>query len=672
MSTDFQKLNIILAARDREFTRAMERNTRRVERFANKSNRHLSRVSSKFALLGSAAKRLLPALAAGAVVAQVKRIVGSLDDIGKTADKIGLTTDALQELRAAAESAGVAQGSLDSSLERFSKRIGEAVLGTGAAKKALEEMGLEARELANMGLDTALGVVADRMAAISDPTERAARAAALFGREGVAMVNLLREGSAGMEKMRAEARELGIVIDEDLIRKAEAAQTKLDLMSRVISAQLSSALINLAPLLVSAASGIASVASAVNSFLAVDYYMPELMDADQLREYAAEMSSVQREVTTLTRAQAAYNANVEKFGEGSAKAASWLKTVEAAQADLTAAIKEQKIEEAAYQSSLGTIGEMAAARDAARDRAKFAEMGAEAAERERISREKWAYVDRIQNSAARGGKPVTDEELEGILNLADQFEAAEIAASKILNPVKAVGTATAGAATEAERFAVVIAKIADLSGGASVGTYAEVMDQVRDLFTAGKIDGDLYADMVGDIENKFKDTADAARALENAAGDALLSIIDRSTSAGDAVANLIGQLASMAANAAITGLFKNSGIFDSIAPIFSPEDSFDGGGSTGNGPRSGGLDGKGGFMAMMHPQESVIDHTRGQSAPGGGGGSMNINVNVSGARGNSEITEMVQAGVQQGLSDYDRTMLPRRVAAINNDPRRIS
>ena len=37
---------------------------------------------------------------------------------------------------------------------------------------------------------------------------------------------------------------------------------------------------------------------------------------------------------------------------------------------------------------------------------------------------------------------------------------------------------------------------------------------------------------------------------------------------------------------------------------------FEGGGYTGNRPRTGGLDGKGGFMAMLHPQETVIDHTR--------------------------------------------------------------
>ena len=41
--------------------------------------------------------------------------------------------------------------------------------------------------------------------------------------------------------------------------------------------------------------------------------------------------------------------------------------------------------------------------------------------------------------------------------------------------------------------------------------------------------------------------------------------------------------------------------------------SYAGGGYTGKGSRTGGLDGQGGFMAMMHPQETVIDHTRGSA-----------------------------------------------------------
>lgn len=43
--------------------------------------------------------------------------------------------------------------------------------------------------------------------------------------------------------------------------------------------------------------------------------------------------------------------------------------------------------------------------------------------------------------------------------------------------------------------------------------------------------------------------------------------------------------------------------------------SFDGGGYTGGGARSGGIDGKGGFLSILHPQETVVDHTKGGAAP---------------------------------------------------------
>ena len=36
--------------------------------------------------------------------------------------------------------------------------------------------------------------------------------------------------------------------------------------------------------------------------------------------------------------------------------------------------------------------------------------------------------------------------------------------------------------------------------------------------------------------------------------------------------------------------------------------AYAGGGYTGDAPRSGGVDGKGGFPAILHPQETVVDH----------------------------------------------------------------
>jgi hypothetical protein len=65
------------------------------------------------------------------------------------------------------------------------------------------------------------------------------------------------------------------------------------------------------------------------------------------------------------------------------------------------------------------------------------------------------------------------------------------------------------------------------------------------------------------------------------------------------------------------------GIGGGLGSFLSSVFSFEGGGSTGNGPRSGGLDGKGGFLAMVHPKEQINDLTQGN----GGGGTTVIHIN---------------------------------------------
>jgi len=85
--------------------------------------------------------------------------------------------------------------------------------------------------------------------------------------------------------------------------------------------------------------------------------------------------------------------------------------------------------------------------------------------------------------------------------------------------------------------------------------------------------------------------------------------------------DLIGEVGAglfSAAVPAFTGSGANSPMFGNVGP------SLEGGGFTGSGARSGGTDGRGGFPATLHPNETVIDHTKGQ----GKGASNNIVVNV--------------------------------------------
>ena len=60
---------------------------------------------------------------------------------------------------------------------------------------------------------------------------------------------------------------------------------------------------------------------------------------------------------------------------------------------------------------------------------------------------------------------------------------------------------------------------------------------------------------------------------------------------------------------------------------------YEGGGYTGMGVRAGGIDGRGGFPAILHPNETVIDHTKGQ----GVGATVNFNITTVDAAGFDEL-----------------------------------
>ncbi len=78
--------------------------------------------------------------------------------------------------------------------------------------------------------------------------------------------------------------------------------------------------------------------------------------------------------------------------------------------------------------------------------------------------------------------------------------------------------------------------------------------------------------------------------------------------------------------------------------------AFDGGGFTGSGSRSGGIDGKGGFMAMLHPNETVLDHTRGQAANSNRPISVQTNIiNNAGVEVVERTSEDGQGGIRQEI-----------------------
>jgi len=80
--------------------------------------------------------------------------------------------------------------------------------------------------------------------------------------------------------------------------------------------------------------------------------------------------------------------------------------------------------------------------------------------------------------------------------------------------------------------------------------------------------------------------------------------------------------------------------------------SANGGGFTGTGARVGGVDGIGGFPAILHPNETIIDHTKGQTM-----GNVVVNVDASGTstKGDSQkLGNMIGVAVRSILIEESR------------------
>ena len=149
-------------------------------------------------------------------------------------------------------------------------------------------------------------------------------------------------------------------------------------------------------------------------------------------------------------------------------------------------------------------------------------------------------------------------------------------------------------------------------------------------------------------------TEQIANSISGSFESAFMSMVDGTQSAKEAFRSLsrdiIGELYRVFIVKRITGFIGDfvsdpamfgggSGPIGSVRPNAR---SFNGGGYTGNGARAGGLDGRGGFMAMIHPRETVVDHTKGQ----GQGVTIVQNNNFGDGVSRSEVQQMIPAIVQ--------------------------
>ena len=536
----------------------------------DKTSKALSSASAGVRKVGgavlSAKTAIVGLVGAAGFGALIKSGLAAGDSLAKTADKIGVTTEALAGMRHAAELTGVSTQTMDMALQRFTRRASEAAIGTGEAQGALKELGINAEDLVKLPLDKQMEVVADAMGGLSTQSDRVRIAMKLFDSEGVALVNTLGGGSAALREMIAEAELLGLALSRTDTAQIEAANDAFTRAKGVITGLFNQISLNLAPILKVLADGFTNSAIEANKLGNVGERV-----ADSI-------------ISSFAYAKAglhAFNIVLKKMELGFVKIGMYV-------ALSLMPIMQGFID--IYNSVAGLIGKTEITTNPLAD----------------FANESKSSLQQLR------------AELQGLNDLSPD----EMAANMIeyFRQIREHSRATAEevAANKTQQVGTEKTKSAELAE----------FEAKTGVEKTKHITGQLATQLQGAAKNSKK-----MFALQKAAGiaNALISTYQgaaKSMSAYPFPINIGMAAASVAAGMAQVSAIRSQ--------------SFDGGGFTGIGSRSGGVDGKGGFNAILHPNETVIDHTKG----GGQGVVVNQTINVT-------------TGVQQTVRAEIQNLLPQ-------------
>lgn len=156
--------------------------------------------------------------------------------------------------------------------------------------------------------------------------------------------------------------------------------------------------------------------------------------------------------------------------------------------------------------------------------------------------------------------------------------------------------------------------------------FDEAVDGIADAFAGAIVAGESLREGLAQV---FKQIA--SDILQSGIREALGSVFDAKGGGTSLLGNIFG------------GIFKGGPKLP----------SFDGGGFTGYGPRSGGIDGIGGIPAIVHPNETIVDHSKGQRM---GSQSIALTIDLRGTTGDAALDQKIAQAGQKILQQVPSVM----------------
>ena len=649
---------------------------------------------------------LAAAIIGAGFTAAIKGAIDDLDKLNEASERLGVSVEDLSALNFAGKMNGLEFEDMTAALTKLSVKMQEAAAGGKESGALFADMGIKVTDASGKlkTADAVFAEMADKFSEFEDGAAKTALAVDAFGKSGAKLVPVLNGGAAGLKAMREEAASLGGIIDGKLAKQAADFNDNMDKLSvlsgsvaKSIAGELLPSLNKLATEFLAAKSAgmgfwesligiglsnpgksageqiksltedIDKLTASRNAAMAANRQDGGSIDTGDMEAEIGRLTRRREYFKALQRAEALDGADGNYGNEGRGRSSGGGKqaitrtpTGESKGKGKAAAkeIAEATAEATAYGKAMESLAKLTGDADAAQldltksqktlydlmTSAEWANMP-DAWKQTAVAQFETAQAaENAADSTKRLNDMLSDTESAGIEKARDDMLLLVSALEKgIVTERQYVEAASARLKlndNDNDKAKDSIKDLEEFTNSAARNMQSSLADFIFDPFADG-VDG--MAARFGQMLQRMAAEAAAAAIMKNLFGN----MGQGSSSGGGSGSGGWGAIGSLIGM--VGGFFGGGAASSNIDWTNYTAPSWDGGGYTGDGSRSGGVDGKGGFPAILHPNETVIDHAKGQRMSSGGS-NQPIVINVNSSTGDkAEIRRSAAAGARAAL-----------------------
>lgn len=248
-----------------------------------------SKMSSALGTAGKVGVGVMSAVGAGAVAlgksftSGISATASYGDEIQKTAQKIGISTEAFQEWDFIAQHSGTSISTVQSSMKKL-------VSAVDSGSEAFEAIGLSLEDVQNMSQEDLFSAVITQLQGMDEGIERSTLAQELLGKGAQELAPLLNTSAEATAEMRQQVHDLGGVLSDDAINASADFQDSLQNLGTAVKGLKNGALAQFLPACTGImdgltaifggdSSGVAMINDGVNGIIDnITEMLPELTD----------------------------------------------------------------------------------------------------------------------------------------------------------------------------------------------------------------------------------------------------------------------------------------------------------------------------------------------------------------------------------------------------------